>query len=160
MSRAAQRGVTLTETLAGMALLAYVSIMFLQIVASASSVDIKLRARTEAWQTMNAVAAPAQYVDCTQLHPQSDPSDAPQPLRVCKPDMLLGYSAVRDTPLNDQEYTHTGQFGIYTISLDDSSDQQVSGEDVPTRTVTIEWRPDGSPSEIIEHTVFGPWGGT
>lgn len=165
MSLADQRGTTLTEVLVGMMLIGYVTVMLLQVVASASSVDAKIRARTEAWQTVNAVATPAQHVDCAQ----------PARLDVCKPNELLGYSVElrsypteSDVPLNDQEYTHTGQFGTYTITLNDekqclpdttSSPPSCSddSEVVPTRTVTIKWRPDGSAPETIDHTVYGPW---
>ena len=143
-----------------MMLIGYVTVMLLQVVASAGSVDAKLRARTEAWQTMNAVVAPAQYVDCTQ----------PGRLEVCKPNVLLGYSGESDVPLNDQEYTNTGQFGTYTINLDDRKLCMPDGTDptgspptcssgsvaVPTRTVAIEWQADGSSPEIIAHTVYGP----
>lgn len=153
MRRADQRGTTLTEALVGIMLVGYVTVMLLQIVSSASSADAKLRARTEAWQTMNALAAPAQYVDCTQSGR----------LDVCKPKELLGYKielrsypTENDVPLNDQEYTRTGQFGTYTITLNDS-EQTLQGEDVPTRYVEITWQPDGSAPETIEHTVYGPW---
>ena len=164
MSRADQRGTTITEVLVGIMLLGYVTAMLLQIVASANSADAKLRARTEAWQTLNALAAPAQYVDCTQ----------PSRLAVCEPGAILPpVSGTLDpSPLAPSLYvfdgTYMGKFGTYTITLDDLERcmPDTSGSPptcstgsvaVPTRTVTVEWQPDGSLPEIIDHTVYGPW---
>ena len=153
MRRADQRGTTLTEALVGIMLVGYVTVMLLQIVSSASSADAKLRARTEAWQTMNALAAPAQHVACT---------DQPMRLAVCEPATILpSVSGTLDSsPPAPSLYVfdgiYIGEYGTYTITLNDS-EPTLQGEDVPTRYVEIEWTPDGSAAETIEHTVYGPW---
>ena len=151
MRRANQQGFTLIETLVGIALVGFTGLMILQIVTIASTTDLKLRARTEAWQTINQLAAPAQHVDCSQMNRPD----------VCKPEHLspldpvttLGYEVVTNLELDNQHYTHHGLHATYNIEI---IDEVHPGADHARRAITVTWRPDGSAQEKIEHTVFGP----